>query len=114
MDVCPYALVLGANGGCASASYLSKTLEFYFPEFANLCQSELCLVLADQMIPLQLVPLYAADSWPNRFWTAPRNTTEWSIFMAELALSGNALSKLMLKDVASKLRGAHIGEFNLQ
>lgn len=66
------------------------------------------------MIPLQLVPLYAADSWPNRFWTAPRNTTEWSIFMRELTLSGNALSKLMLKDLASKLRGAHIGEFKLQ
>ncbi|KAF4566047.1 hypothetical protein EYR36_011461 [Pleurotus pulmonarius] len=64
------------------------------------------------MIPLQLVPLYAADSWPNRFWTAPRNTTEWSVFMTELALSGNALAKLMLKDVASKLRGAHIALFD--
>ena len=57
-------------------------------------------------------PSAAADPWPNRFWTAPRNTTEWSVFMTELALSGNALSKLMLKDVASKLRGAHIGESN--
>ncbi|KAF7419653.1 hypothetical protein PC9H_002245 [Pleurotus ostreatus] len=64
------------------------------------------------MIPLQLVPLYAAYSWPNRFWTAPRNTTEWSVFMTELTLSGNALSKLMLKDLASKLRGAHIALFD--
>ncbi|KAF7419667.1 hypothetical protein PC9H_002259 [Pleurotus ostreatus] len=64
------------------------------------------------MIPLQLVPLYAADSWPNRFWTAPRNTTEWSVFMTELTLSGNALSQLMLKDLASKLRGAHIALFD--
>ncbi|KAJ8689457.1 hypothetical protein PTI98_012359 [Pleurotus ostreatus] len=72
-------------------------------------ESNLC---TDQMIPLQLVPLYAADSWPNRFWTAPRNTTEWSVFMTELTLSGNALSQLMLKDLASKLRGAHIALFD--
>ncbi|KAG9219773.1 hypothetical protein CCMSSC00406_0008150 [Pleurotus cornucopiae] len=42
------------------------------------------------------------------------STTEHheSVFMTELALSGNALSKLMLKDLASKLRGAHIALFD--
>ncbi|KAJ8514901.1 hypothetical protein ONZ45_g7607 [Pleurotus djamor] len=64
------------------------------------------------MIPLQLVPLYAADSWPNRFWTAQRNTTEWSVFMRELTLSGNAIAKLMLQDLAQNLRGAHIALFD--
>ncbi|KAJ8520464.1 hypothetical protein ONZ45_g2740 [Pleurotus djamor] len=64
------------------------------------------------MIPLELVPLYAADSWPNRYWTAVRNTTEWSVFMRELTLSGNAIAKLMLQDLAKSLRGAHIALFD--
>ena len=62
------------------------------------------------MINLDNVPLYSPDSWPNRFWTAQRNTTEWSVFMRELTLTGNALSELMLKALAPKLHGAHLGE----
>ncbi|KAI0703969.1 hypothetical protein C8Q76DRAFT_823416 [Earliella scabrosa] len=64
------------------------------------------------MIPLEFVPLYAPDSYPNRFWTAQRNTTEWSVFMRELTTSGNAIAKLMLQALAPKLRGAHIGLFD--
>ena len=55
------------------------------------------------MIPLETTPLYAPDSYPNRYWTAQRNTTEWSVFMRELTLTGNALSELMLKALAPKL-----------
>ena len=62
------------------------------------------------MIPLETVPLYAPDSYPNRYWTAQRNTTEWSVFMKELTTSGNAIAKLMLQELAPKLHGAHIGE----
>ena len=62
------------------------------------------------MVPLETAPLYAADSYPNRYWTAVRNTTEWSVFMRELTTSGNALSKLMLEALAPKLHGAHLGE----
>ena len=62
------------------------------------------------MIPLETTPLYAPDSYPNRYWTAQRNTTEWSVFMTELTRAGNALSRLMLKDLAPQLPGAHIGK----
>lgn len=64
------------------------------------------------MIPLQKVILYSADSYPNRFWTAPRNTTEWSVFMTELTTSGNEIAKLMLQALPSSLPGAHIGSYD--
>ncbi|KAH9926275.1 GDSL lipase/acylhydrolase [Epithele typhae] len=64
------------------------------------------------MIPLETTILYAADSYPNRFWTAERNTTEWSVFMRELTTSGNAIAKLMLQALAPTLPGAHIGLFD--
>ncbi|RDB29885.1 Acetylesterase [Hypsizygus marmoreus] len=68
--------------------------------------------LFQNMIPLQTVPLYSADSYSNRYWTAPRNTTEWNVFMTELVLSGNALSKVLLQVLAPTLHGAHIGIFD--
>ncbi|KAI0754371.1 GDSL lipase/esterase [Daedaleopsis nitida] len=64
------------------------------------------------MIPLETTPLYAAGSYPNRYWTAQRNTTEWSVFMNELTTSGNAIAKLMLQALAPTLHGAHIGLFD--
>ncbi|KAF9040087.1 GDSL lipase/acylhydrolase [Panaeolus papilionaceus] len=68
--------------------------------------------LFQNMIPLQNVPLYAPISHPARYWTAQRNTTEWSVFMTELVLSGNALTKLMLEALAPNLKGAHVGIFD--
>ena len=65
-----------------------------------------------QMIPLETTPLYSANSYPSRYWTAQRNTTEWSIFMRELTTSGNAIAKLMLQALAPTLPGAHIGNFS--
>lgn len=62
------------------------------------------------MVPLETIPLYAPESYPNRYWTAERNTTEWSIFMKELVLSGNELTKIKLQALAPSLRGANIGE----
>ncbi|KAI0807961.1 GDSL lipase/acylhydrolase [Fomes fomentarius] len=64
------------------------------------------------MIPLEFVPLYAADSYPNRFWTAQRNTTEWSVFMNELTTSGNAIAELLLRALAPTLHGAHVALFD--
>ncbi|OSD00164.1 carbohydrate esterase family 16 protein [Trametes coccinea BRFM310] len=64
------------------------------------------------MIPLEHTILYSADSYPNRYWTAPRNTTEWSVFMTELTKSGNAIAELMLKDLVPQLHGAHVGLFD--
>ncbi|PPQ64113.1 hypothetical protein CVT24_008724 [Panaeolus cyanescens] len=68
--------------------------------------------LFQNMIPLQNVPLYAPVSHFSRYWTAQRNSTEWSVFMTELVLSGNALTKLMLEALAPSLKGAHIGIFD--
>ncbi|KAJ7595525.1 GDSL lipase/acylhydrolase [Mycena floridula] len=68
--------------------------------------------LFQNMIPLQHTPLYSADSYINHYWTLQRNTTEWSVVMAELVLSGNALSKLMLETVAPSFPEAHIGLFD--
>lgn len=61
------------------------------------------------MIPLNSTILYAPESYPNKYFTNPRNTTEWSVFMRELVLSGNALSRLMLHALVSESPGAHIG-----
>nr|VWO97463.1 Mannitol 1-phosphate dehydrogenase [Ganoderma boninense] len=64
------------------------------------------------MIPLETTPLYSADSYPNRYWTAQRNTTEWSVFMKELTTSGNAIARLELQLLAPTLHGAHVGFFD--
>ena len=64
-----------------------------------------------QMIPLETTPLYAADSYPNRYWTAQRNTTEWNVFIKELTTSGNAIAELMLRALAPQLHSAHIGKY---
>jgi len=64
------------------------------------------------MLPLQDTILYSADSYPNRYWTAERNSTEWNVFMTELTNSGNGLSSLMLQALAPTLEGAHLGLFD--
>ena len=63
------------------------------------------------MIPLDKTPLYSANSYPNRYFDRPRNTTEWNIFMGELVAAGNELQRLKLQVLAPSLRGAHLGEF---
>ncbi|KAL9709582.1 hypothetical protein Ac2012v2_007321 [Leucoagaricus gongylophorus] len=68
--------------------------------------------LFQNMVPLQLAPLYSDKSWPNRYWHLERNTTEWSITIRELVLSANALTGLMLESLASQLHDAHIGLFD--
>lgn len=62
------------------------------------------------MIPLEHSILYSANSYPNRYWTGPRNTTEWSVFMAELTKSGNAIADGLLRALTPKLHGAHLGK----
>ena len=41
--------ILGGNGGCPGALYLSETFEFHFLEFANLCQ---CVEPSGEQAPL--------------------------------------------------------------
>lgn len=64
------------------------------------------------MIPLNLTPLYSPNSYPSKYWAAPRNTTEWSVFMHELVRAGNAITDLMLQALLPSLDGAHIASFD--
>ncbi|PCH43141.1 carbohydrate esterase family 16 protein [Wolfiporia cocos MD-104 SS10] len=64
------------------------------------------------MLPLQDTVLYSADSYPNRYWTEQRNTTEWNVVMTEFTNTGNALSRMMLEALAPTLEGAHLGIFD--
>ncbi|KAH7061743.1 GDSL lipase/esterase [Auriculariales sp. MPI-PUGE-AT-0066] len=64
------------------------------------------------MIPLETTPMYAPDAYYTRYWTWERNATAWSVFIAELTKAGNAISRLMLQDLATELPGAHIGLFD--
>ncbi|KAF9065311.1 GDSL lipase/acylhydrolase [Rhodocollybia butyracea] len=64
------------------------------------------------MIPLQNTVLYAADSYPNEYWTAVRNTTDWNVVMTEFTQTGNKLQQLMLEALVPSLKGAHVGFFD--
>ncbi|KIJ26846.1 carbohydrate esterase family 16 protein [Sphaerobolus stellatus SS14] len=68
--------------------------------------------LFQNMIPLNLVPLYQANSYPNKYWDEQRNTTEWNVFMKELVASGNMLTELMLANLAPTLRDSNICVFD--
>jgi hypothetical protein len=63
----------------------------------------------EQVVPLEKIPIYAPNSYPNRYWTAERNTTEWSVFMKELVLSSNELTKIKLQALSPSLKGANLG-----
>ncbi|KAI0260737.1 GDSL lipase/acylhydrolase [Gloeopeniophorella convolvens] len=68
--------------------------------------------LFQNMLPSGDLPLYAVDSWPNRYWTQSRNTTDWNLFITEMTVSYNAIAKLMLQALPSQLPGAHVGLFD--
>ena len=62
-----------------------------------------------QMLPLQDTVLYSADSYPNRYWTEERNSTNWHVFMTELTNTANNLNELKLLALLPYLPGAHVG-----
>ncbi|KAH7928796.1 carbohydrate esterase family 16 protein [Leucogyrophana mollusca] len=68
--------------------------------------------IMQNILPLDLTVLYSANSYPNRYWDAERNSTEWSVFMRELSRSGNAITELMLQALAPTLPAAHIASFD--
>lgn len=63
------------------------------------------------MLPLDLTILYSNYSYPNKYWDAERNTTEWNVYMKELVRAGNEITYLMLEALAPTLPDAHIGEY---
>lgn len=61
------------------------------------------------MIPLQKTIIYNRNSYPNKYWTAQKNATEWELFITELTTTGNQLAELMLQALPATHPGAHIG-----
>lgn len=61
------------------------------------------------MAPLEHLVSYLPNAYPNRYWTAAHNVTEWNLVMTQYTVAGNMLSKLMLQALAPSLPGAHIG-----
>ncbi|KAJ4480570.1 GDSL lipase/esterase [Lentinula edodes] len=68
--------------------------------------------LFQNMAPLQNTVLYSANSYPNFYWTAERNTTGWNVFMSEMTRAGNKLQELMLEALVPSLKDAHLGLFD--
>ncbi|KIJ69630.1 carbohydrate esterase family 16 protein [Hydnomerulius pinastri MD-312] len=68
--------------------------------------------IMQSLIPLDKTILYNSNSYPNRYWTAERNSSDWEVLMRELTRSGNAITNLMLEALAPRLPDAHIGLFD--
>ncbi|KAF9233570.1 carbohydrate esterase family 16 protein [Melanogaster broomeanus] len=68
--------------------------------------------IMQNILPLDLTILYSNYSYPSRYWTAQRNTTEWNVFMKELVRGGNEITQLMLEAIVPILPGAHIASFD--
>ncbi|KAI0630546.1 GDSL lipase/esterase [Trametes polyzona] len=68
--------------------------------------------LFQNMIPLELAPLFSPHGYSSADWTAPRNSTAWHLFMKEVTTAGNKIGELLLKQLAPTLPDAHIGIFD--
>jgi len=66
----------------------------------------------NNMLTLDRTILYSNYSYPNRYWTAERNTTEWNVFMKEIVETGNALTELMLQAMIPQIPDAHVAAFD--
>ncbi|KAI0683582.1 GDSL lipase/esterase [Cytidiella melzeri] len=108
-DVGANALLVGQGAPGVS---LANTTECAVNWVNVLYESGARNFLFQNMLPLNEVSLYSANSYPNRYWTEQRNTTEWNVFMREIVSTGNALSKALLQLLAPTLKGAHIGYFD--
>jgi len=102
------ALLTGSDPGVT----LVEVMDCHVNWVKTLYESGARNFIFQNMIPLELTILYAADSYPNRYWAFERNTTEWSILMTEMTHSGNKLAQLMLQALAPTLPGAHIALFD--
>ncbi|KAH8117925.1 GDSL lipase/acylhydrolase, partial [Phellopilus nigrolimitatus] len=116
-----YTLWIGTNdvgvsalltGGQASGVTVVDTVSCAVDWVKSLYEKGARNFLFQNMIPLENTILYSSVTYPNHYWTGQHNATEWSLFMTELTTTGNALAKLMLRDLASTLSGTHIGLFD--
>ncbi|KAK0472419.1 hypothetical protein EDD18DRAFT_443542 [Armillaria luteobubalina] len=106
-DVGVYSLVTGSNGA-SIVDVVGCMVDWVRVLYKDGARN----FLVQNMVPLNEVILYAPDSYPNRYFSDARNTSEWSVFMRELVLSGNALSRAMLQALVPEVPGAHIGIFD--
>ncbi|KAG7442030.1 carbohydrate esterase family 16 protein [Guyanagaster necrorhizus] len=106
-DVGVYSLVTGSNNASIVdvAGCMVDWVRVLYEDGAR-------IFLLQNMVPLNETILYAPYSYPNFYFNGPRNTTEWSVFIRELVLSGNALSRAMLQALVPEVPGAHIGIFD--
>ncbi|TRM56656.1 hypothetical protein BD626DRAFT_618757 [Schizophyllum amplum] len=89
-----YTLWIGTNDVGANALLTGQGIDG-----ATIVDTVGCAVDWVQMIPLETAPMYSPNAYPTKFYTAPKNATEWSI------------AELLLKQLAPSLEGASVGEF---
>ncbi|KAK0505638.1 carbohydrate esterase family 16 protein [Armillaria luteobubalina] len=106
-DVGVYSLVTGSNGA-SIVDVVGCMVDWVRVLYKDGARN----FLVQNMVPLNEVILYAPDSYPNRYFSDARNTSEWSVFMRELVLSGNALSRAILQALVPEVPGAHIRIFD--
>ncbi|KAG7443804.1 uncharacterized protein BT62DRAFT_902255, partial [Guyanagaster necrorhizus] len=106
-DVGVYSLVTGSNNASIVdvAGCMVDWVRVLYEDGAR-------IFLLQNMVPLNETILYAPYSYPNFYFNGPRNTTEWSVFIREPVLSGNALSRAILQALVPEVPGAHIGIFD--
>ncbi|KDQ55498.1 carbohydrate esterase family 16 protein [Jaapia argillacea MUCL 33604] len=107
-DVGVGALLTGSDPGVTLVDTIGCAVNWVNALYASGARN----FLFQNMLPLQNTILYSANSYPSRYWTAERNTTEWNVMMTELTNSGNQISRLLLSNLAPALPGAHVGLFD--
>ncbi|KAF9061432.1 GDSL lipase/acylhydrolase [Rhodocollybia butyracea] len=114
-----YTLWIGTNDLGESALLTGDAVGF-LPNVTN-CMVDWVKVLYENgarnfvfqnMIPLELTILYSATGYFTKFWTFPRNSTEWSVFMNELVLTGNEETLLKLEALLPHIPDAHVAHFD--
>ncbi|OJA13745.1 hypothetical protein AZE42_01547 [Rhizopogon vesiculosus] len=107
---------LGANalltGSDAPTTSIVEVRQCAIDVMNKLYESGARNFIMQNILPLDLTILYSNYSYPNRYWYAERNTTEWNVFMKELVRAGNEITSLMLEAAIPKLPGAHIASFD--
>ena len=74
------------------------------------CYSPLMMYM-QQMIPLSQTILYGPNGYPWAFYNKPFDAQAWTTFIQNVVPASNAMADAWLRDLAPKLRGSHIGEW---
>ena len=69
------------------------------------------MACAHQMIPLHRTILYGPNGYPWAFYNKPFDAQAWMTFIQNVVPASNAMADAWLRDLAPKLSGSHIGEW---